>query len=374
MAGVSVIPVQSKRDMKTFVDLPWELYQDDPYWIPPVKSQVIQLLTPGRHPFWTFARRELFLAMRGSEVVGRIAAVVDDHYNDYQQEKMGIWGFFECQRDPEAAGALFTAASGWVRQQGMEFIRGPLNPSLNYESGLLVHGFESRPTFLMTYNPPYYPELVKLSGFRKEKDLLTYLSTRDNKPPEWAMNLGERLAQKQEVKVRKMNPKHFDDEVRLLTRLYVECWGDNWGFSPPSASEVRDMVNSIYPILDIDLAFFLYVQDEPMGVCVVLPDVTPLLKRFNGKLGLGALIKKHLYWNEINGCRGFILGVKEEYRQVGAPLVALHYLMEAAENKPQYYYVELGWNLEDNQAINLLYEESGLRPHKRYRIYRRDLV
>jgi hypothetical protein len=374
MAGVSVIPVQSKREMKTFVDLPWELYQDDPYWIPPVKSQVIQLLTPGRHPFWAFSRRQLFLAMRGSEVVGRIAAIVDDHYNEYQQEKMGVWGFFECQRDPEAAGALFAKAIEWVRQQGMEFIRGPLNPSLNYESGLLVHGFESRPTFLMTYNPPYYPELVKLSGFRKEKDLFTYLSTRDIKPPEWAMNLGERLAQKQEVKVRRMNPKHFDDEVRLLTRLYVECWGDNWGFSPPTASEVRDMVSSIYPIFDFDLAFFLYAQDEPMGVCVVLPDVTPLLKRFNGKLGLGALIKKHLYWNEINGCRGFILGVKEEYRQVGAPLVALHYLLEAAKNKPQYYYVELGWNLEDNQAINLLYEEAGLRPHKRYRIYRRDLV
>jgi hypothetical protein len=374
MSGVSVIPVQSKRDMKTFVDLPWELYRDDSYWIPPVKSQVIQLLTPGRHPFWAFSRRELFLALRGSEVVGRIAAIVDDHYNEYQQEKMGVWGFFECQRDPEAAGALFTVAIDWVRKQGMEFIRGPLNPSLNYESGLLVHGFESRPTFLMTYNPPYYMELVKLSGFHKEKDLLTYLSTRDIKPPEWAMNLGERLAQKQEVVVRKMNPKHFDDEVRLLTRLYIECWGHNWGFSPPTASEVRDMVQSIYPILDIDMAFFLYVQDEPMGVCVVLPDVTPLLKRFNGKLGLGALIKKHLYWNEINGCRGFILGVKEEYRQVGAPLVALHYLMEAAKNKPQYYYVELGWNLEDNQAINLLYEESGLRPHKRYRIYRRDLV
>jgi hypothetical protein len=374
MAGVSVIPVQSKRDMKTFVDLPWELYRDDPHWIPPVKSHVIQLLTPGRHPFWAFSRRELFLARRGDEVVGRIAAIVDDHYNEYQKEKMGNWGFFECQRDPEAAGSLFATAIDWVRQQGMEFIRGPLNPSLNYESGLLVHGFESRPTFLMTYNPPYYPELVKLSGFKKEKDLLTYLSTRDNKPPEWAMNLGERLAQKQEVKVRKMNPKYFDDEVRLLTRLYLECWGDNWGFSPPTASEVRDMVTSIYPIFDFDLAFFLYVQDEPMGVCVVLPDVTPLLKRFNGKLGLGALIKKHLYWNEINGCRGFILGVKEEYRQVGAPLVALHYLMEAAKNKPQYYYVELGWNLEDNQAINVLYEESGLRPHKRYRIYRRDLV
>ncbi len=181
MAGVSVIPVQTKRQMKAFVDFPWDLYRDDPHWIPPVKSQVIQLLTPGRHPFWTFSRRELFLAMRGPEIVGRIAAIVDDHYNEYQQEKMGVWGFFECQHDPEAAGALFAAATEWVRRQGMEFIRGPLNPSLNYESGLLVHGFESRPTFLMTYNPPYYLDLVKLSGFHKEKDLLTYLSTPGSK-------------------------------------------------------------------------------------------------------------------------------------------------------------------------------------------------
>ena len=374
MAGVSVIPVQTKRQMKAFVDFPWDLYRDDPHWIPPVKSQVIQLLTPGRHPFWTFSRRELFLAMRGPEIVGRIAAIVDDHYNEYQQEKMGVWGFFECQHDPEAAGALFAAATAWVRQQGMEFIRGPLNPSLNYESGLLVQGFESRPTFLMTYNPAYYPELVKLSGFHKEKDLLTYLSNRDHKPPEWALNLGERLAQKQEVTVRNMNPKHFDEEVRLLRQLYIDCWGDNWGFSPPTDAEILDMVKSIYPILDIDLAFFLYVREEPIGVCIVLPDICPLLKRFNGKLGLGALLKKHLYWSEINGCRGFILGVKEEYRQAGAPLVALHYLLEAAKDKPQYYYVELGWNLEDNQAINLLYEESGLRPHKRYRVYRRDLI
>ena len=373
MAGVSIIPVKSKQEMKIFVDLPWELYQDDPYWIPPVKSQVAKLLTPGSHPFWQFSRRELYLALRGYEVVGRIAAIVDDHHNDYQKEKMGIWGFFECRRDPEAAAALLGTAIQWVRREGMEFIRGPLNPSLNYEAGLLVQGFESRPTFLMTYNPPYYHELVKLSGFRKEKDLFTYLSTRDDRLPEWALNLGERLAEKQEVVIRKMDPKHLDDEVHLLTRIYTDCWGDNWGFSPPTVAEIRDMVHAIYPIFDPELAFFLYVQGEPVGVCIVLPDVSPLLKRFNGKLGLGALIKKHLYWSEINGCRGFILGVKEEFRQMGAPLVALHYLLKAARNKLQYYYVEMGWSLEDNQAINLLYEESGLRPHKRYRIFRRDL-
>ena len=374
MAGVSVTPVQTRKEMKAFIDLPWDLYRDDPHWIPPIKSQVAKLLSPGHHPYWEFSRRELFLARRGSEVVGRVAAIVDDHYNDYQQEKMGTWGFFECRRDPEAATALFAAATGWVRQQGMEFLRGPLNPSLNYEAGILVQGFDSRPTLFMTYNPPYYLELVMLSGFRKEKDLLTYLTSRDHKPPEWAMSLGERLVQKQEVTIRTLDPKRFDEEVRLLTQIYVECWGQNWGFVPPTVAEVRDMVQNLNPIIDLDLAFFLYVGEEPVGVCIVIPDITPLLQRFNGKLGLRALIKKHLYWSEITGCRGFILGVKEEYRQVGAPLVALHYLIRAAEKKLQYHYVELGWNLEDNQAINLLYEEGGLRPHKRYRIFRKDLV
>lgn len=374
MAGVTVIPVRTRKEMKAFVDLPWEIYRDDPRWIPPIKANLIRLLTPGRHPFWEFSRRELFLALRGTEVVGRVAAIVDNNYNDYQKEKMGIWGFFECRRDPEAAAALFAAATRWVREQGMEFIRGPLNPSLNYEAGLLVQGFDSRPTFLMTYNPPYYLELVTLAGFRKEKDLFTYLSTRDHKPPAWALELGERLARKAQVTVRHMDPNRFEEEVRLLRDLYIAAWGKNWGFVPPTLAEVMEMVREIYPIIDLDLAFFLYVREEPVGVCIVLPDITPLLRRFNGKLGLSALIKKHLYWSEINGCRGFILGVKEEYRQMGAPMVVLHHLLKAAEHKTQYYYVEMGWSLEDNYAINLLYEEGGLKPHKRYRIFRKDLV
>jgi hypothetical protein len=361
--------------MKAFIDLPWSLYRDDPRWIPPLKSQVAQLLDPARHPFWRFASRELFLARRGDQVVGRIAAIRDSSYIDYQQEKMGAFGFFECARDPEAATALFAAATGWVRGEGLEFLRGPLNPSLNYEAGFLVQGFESQPTLLMTYSPPYYIELVRLCGFRKEKDLLTYLFTPEHRPPAWALKLGERLLDRQEVTIRRMDPKRFDEEVRLLTEIYIASWGKNWGFVPPSFEEVRDMVRELYPIIDLDLAFFLYFKGEPVGVCIIIPDINPLLRRFNGKLGLGALIKKHLYWSEITGFRGFILGVKEEYRQMGVPLVALAYLMRmAAQKKANYQYVELGWNLEDNQAINLLYEEGGLQPHKRYRIYRKDLV
>ena len=375
MAGVEVVPVRRRQEMRAFIELPWKIYRDDPQWVPPIKSKVAHLLDPERHPFWRFAQRELFLARRGPEVVGRVAAILDRRYNDYQQEKMGAFGFFECTRDPEAAAALFAAAGAWVRDQGLTFLRGPLSPSLNYEAGLLVQGFESPPTLLMTYNPPYYLELVKLSGFRKEKDLFTYLFTPEHRPPAWTLELGERLLSRGEITVRRMEPRRFDDEVRLLTGIFIDSWKNNWGFSPPTFEEVRAMVQEIYPIIDLDLAFFLLFKGEPVGVCIIIPDLNPLLKRFNGKLGLGALVKKHLYWHEITGFRGFILGVKEDYRQMGAPFVALAYLMRmAAAKKADYAYVELGWNLEDNQAINLLYEEGGLTPHKRYRIYRKDLV
>jgi hypothetical protein len=269
--------------------------------------------------------------------------------------------------------ALFAAAQDWLQRQGLTFMRGPMNPSIFYEAGLLIQGFDSPPTLMMTYNPPYYPELVKYCGFRKEKDLYAYYLTRDYQMPPWALPLAERLAAKTEVSVRSMNPKQFDAEVALATDIFNECWANNWGFTPLTFDEMRDTFKDILPMLDTDLTFFLYYKDEAVGVCVLIPDVNPLLRHFNGKLGLSALIKKHLYWSEITGLRGLILGVKEQYRQMGLPLVTLHYLMQRLLNKPQYHYLEMGWNLEDNYAINRLYEEGGLVPHKRFRLYRKEI-
>lgn len=373
MSGVDVIPVRSRGEMRAFIDLPWTIYQGDANWIPPLKPSLARLLEPKEHPYWQQARRELYLARRGSEVVGRIAAIVDDQYNQYQQERMGAWGFFECRQDPETAAALFATAEGWVRQQGMEFFRGPLNPSLNYEAGLLIQGFASPATLMMTYNPPYYPELVHFCGFRKEKDLLAYHFPVDYHPPEWAISVGQRLLEKEDVAIRPMDPKRFEEEVRLLTEIYNESWARNWGFVPITLAESRDMVKELLPVAELDLTFFVLYRGEPVGVCIIIPDINPLLRRFNGKLGLSALIKKHLFWSEISGLRGLIFGIKEQYRQMGLPLVVFYHLFKVVERNQQYRYVELGWNLEDNDAINRLYEDGGLRPHKRYRIYRKDL-
>ena len=174
----------------------------DPNWIPPLKKEVAKLLDPKAHPFWQFAEQRLFLAQRNGEIVGRIAAIVDHNYNRFHDERMGIWGFFECANDLEAAAALLGGVEEWLREKGMTFIRGPLNPSTNYEGGLLIEGYEQRPVFMMTYNPPYYPELVEACGFSKEKDLLSFWVDRQWQPPPWVERLARRISSKVNIQMR----------------------------------------------------------------------------------------------------------------------------------------------------------------------------
>ncbi|MGZ6238017.1 MAG: acyl-CoA N-acyltransferase, partial [Syntrophales bacterium] len=193
MPDVDIIAVERQSELKDFIDLPWRIYAEYPNWIPPLKEEVRRMLDPGGHPFWEFSERILFLARRGAETVGRIAGIIDRHYNRFHGEKMGIWGFFECTDDREAAAALFSSVEMWAREKGMTFMRGPLNPSTNYEAGLLIEGFVHAPVLMMTYNPPYYPGLVEWCGFTKEKDLMAFLIDGDYRLPEWMDRLAERI-------------------------------------------------------------------------------------------------------------------------------------------------------------------------------------
>ena len=373
MTKLEVIPVRSGKDLKDFIDLPWRLYQDDPLWVPPLKGAQKKLLTPGRHPFWEFSQRELFLARRGSRAVGRIAAIVDRNYNGYHHEKAGAWGFFESENDPEAAMGLFLAAEKWCRTQGLEFIRGPLNPSTNYEIGLLIQGLDSPPALMMPYNPTYYLDLIAGCAYVKEKDLLSYRVSKDYRLPEWALPLAERFEQKNEITIRNMDKAVLEQEVLLANRIYNECWSDNWGFVPLTREEAYLTVREMSRIFDPELAFFLYRGDEVIGVLTCLPDINPLLKRLNGKMGLGALYKKYRYGSEIRGLRAIVFGIKKEYRQLGAPLSALHHLMKVLYAGDRYDYLEMGWTLEDNEAINRIMAEGGIEPAKCYRIFRKEL-
>jgi hypothetical protein len=372
-ADIEIVLVEGGSELKDFIDLPWNLYADYPRWVPPLKKEVRRLLDPRRHPFWSSAERRLFLARRGSQTVGRIAGIIDRRYNEFHGEQMGIWGFFECADDPAAAKALFSAVETWACRKGMSFIRGPLNPSTNYEVGLLVEGFDYPPAVMMTYNPPYYSGLVESCGFAKEKDLIAFMIDGDYRLPEWMDSLAGRIARKKGIDIRPFRPKDQDAEFARIREIYNDSWSANWGFVPLSDEEMRDFQKSVMTFADPDLAFFIYYEDEPAAVCVIFPDVNPLLKRLNGRIGLLGLLKALLYRREITGLRCLIFGVKNEYRQLGIPILAFHHIFEVVRQKGKYRSLELGWTLEDNEAANTLAIEAGAKPCKRYRIFRKSL-
>jgi GNAT superfamily N-acetyltransferase len=372
MAGIDIVVVEGRAALKEFIDLPWRIYASYPNWVPPLKKEVDRLLDTGKHPFWEFSERVLLLARRGSETVGRIAGIVDRNYNQCHGEKMGIWGFFECADDPEAAAALFSHVEKWVTQKGMTFLRGPLNPSMNNETGLLVVGFEYPPVVGMTYNPPYYQRLIESCGFEKEKDLLAFLIDGEYRLPEWMDRLAERTAKKKGVRIRHVDPKRMDAEFDLIREIYNDSWSGNWGFVPLTDNEMREIQKNVKPFADPDLVFFIYYDDEPAAVCVIFPDVNPLLKRLNGRIGLMGIFKALIYRREITGLRLLMFGIKEKYRQLGLPMLAFHHIYEVAREKKHYQDLEMGWTLEDNESINFLTEETGAKRYKTYRIFRKS--
>jgi len=373
MADIEIIAVENAAELRAFIDLPWKLYAEYPHWVPPLKKEVRRLLDPHRHPFWEFSARRLFLARRGAEPVGRIAGIIDRHHNQFHHENMGSWGFFECADDQEAAAALFSAVETWVRQQGMTFMRGPLSPSTNYETGLLIEGFNYPPVLNMAYQPPYYLGLIEACGFTKEKDLLAFLIDGAYQLPEWMERLAERLVQKKGIRIRRFRPKAEDAEFALIREIYNACWSGNWGFVPLSDNEMRDIQKSVMKFTDPDLTFFIDYEDEPAAVCVIFPDMNPMLKRLNGRIGLLGMLKFLLYRREIRGLRCLMFGIKDEFRQLGIPMLAFQHIYDIARKQKQYQYLEMGWTLEDNESINSLLEEAGAKRYKKYRIFRKSL-
>ncbi len=370
--SISVRPVSGRRDMREFINLPWKIYQDIDLWAPPLKFSVKKILNRKKHPFWKFSEGELFIAEQDNQVVGRIVVLIDTNSNSYHGEKAGSWGFFECINDQHAATALFRCAETWIMDRGMTLIRGPLNPSTNYEIGTLIKGFDKEPALMMSYNPDYYPKLIHRAGFRKEKDILSYKVTKDYTPPEWVRNIAESLTSSNDITIH--CPTKWDREnVRLMCSIYRDCWADNWGFVPMTVEEEDELAKELLFLIEPDLAFFIYYRNEPVGIGLLLPDLNPLLKRFNGKLGISALIKKYLYISEVKGLRGLLFGVKQSHRQSGLHMVAIQYVLNILQTMRKYEYAELGWTLEENEGINILFQENDFLPDKRYRIYKKQL-
>jgi len=368
LGGLEVVAVDSKKALNDFIGLPFRLYRDDPHWVPPLRIAVKELLDKAKHPFYRDAETELYLARRDGKVVGRVAAIFDRAHNRFHEEKAGFFGFFECENDQPAADALLARALQWVKSKGAEFMRGPVNPSTNYECGTLVEGFDRDPMVMMTYNPQYYPQLMHSIGLRKSKDLYAYLSNANTIEMKKIDRVADKVLKTTGVKVRPINMKDFDADVARVWDVYNASWARNWGFVPMSREEFALMGKEMKMILKPELVLIGEVGERVVGFALALPDVNQALKKANGKLFPTGLLKILYYQRLIKNVRVLALGVEERYRASGVGAAFYATLVRNAR-KLGFGDCEMSWILEDNTLMNRALEVMGARRYKTYRIY-----
>jgi GNAT superfamily N-acetyltransferase len=374
MPNLLVKPVESRRQQKQFINFPWKLYADDPNWIPPLLADHKRLLGFRHHPFYDDGAIRTFVAYRDGEVCGRVAAIVNHGHNRRAGEKRGFFGFFESIDDQNVASGLFDAAAAWLRQQGMTAIRGPANPSLNYECGLLVEGFHSPPTFMMTYNPPYYGKLVEGWGFQKAQDLLAFwghidmISGLDRKLWFIANEAKERF----HVKLRTMDRSRFRQEVEMFLRVYNSSMEGTWGFAPLSPGEIKVLAAGLKHLIAPELALVAEVDGEPIGACLGLLDYNPRVKAIGGRLFPFGFIKLIRNKHELKKMRVISINVVPEYQRWGLGVVLLGGLIPPIQ-KWGMHEAEFSWVLESNTLSRGSLEKGGAKLDKTYRLYDRDL-
>ncbi len=374
MSRVEIAPVETRRDRKEFMELIWRLYKGDPNWIPPIRMNQEELVGFRKHPFYEVNRCQAFLARRDGQVVGRILGIVNQGHVKRFKENRGFFGFFESIDDQEVAHGLFRAAGEYLKSQGMSDVRGPCNPSLNYEMGTLVDGFTTPPTFMMTYNPPYHDALIKSFGFAKTQDTYAYdgniemLKTMDPK----IMQMVELVRDRYKVKVRPVNRKNFAKEVMLFLRIYNLSLQGTWGFVPLSDAECKAIGASMKILINPRTTSVIEVEGEPVGVGLGLPDYNPIIKKIDGRLFPFGWLRLLLERKKITKMRIVSTNVLPEWQRFGLGLVLLERML------PDCLALgitdaEFSWVLESNNLSRGSLERAGLLPSKTYRLYDRSL-
>jgi hypothetical protein len=376
---VTLSRVESAADRRRFVDFAWEVYRDDPAWVPPLKSEVLGLITPGKNPWFEHARAALWLARRDGKVVGRVSAQVDELVLEQMGAGTGQWGMFEAL-DGEAAAMLIAAAEDWLRAEGMTRALGPISLSIWDEPGLLVEGFQESPTVMMGHHHPSYRSWVEAAGYGKAKDLHTFeVDIRKPLGP-----LVDRLiasgARDPRLRLRHVDKSRFAAEASTILNLLNDAWSENWGFVPLTPSEIAYAGKKMKPIIFEDLVTVVELDGVAAAFMIALPDINELTRDLNGRLfpfGWARLLWR-LRRPRVKRIRIPLMGVtKRLHGSRMATQMAFMMIEDCRLTATGTYgasHGEFGWVLEDNAGMASIAKLPGSDINKVYRIYEKSLT
>lgn len=377
-SDLNIRPVRTKKDKKSFVDFAWDVYKNDPAWVPPLKDEVHGLITPGKNPWFEHGKAEFWLAERDGKIVGRISAQVDELVQKHMGNGIGNWGFLDAFDEP-AAQALINTAEDWLRDQGMTQALGPISLSIWDEPGLEIEGFAQDPTAMMGHHKPEYRGWIEAAGYEKAKDLLTYevnIAHWDDPKINRLIASGERNGH---IRIRMVDKSKFNEEARIILNLLNDAWSNNWGYVPLTEAEIAYAGKKLKPIIYNELVRVAEVDGEPVAFMLTIPDINELTKDLNGELFPFNFVK--LLWRlrkpRTSRVRVPLMGVaKKLHHSRLASMLAfmlIEYTRRDCVSKFGVNIGEFGWILEDNKGMLSIAELPGAHVNHRYRIFEKPL-
>ena len=371
-----MLPVESKRSLRVFHRLPWTIYHEDPSWVPPLLLERREHLS-SRNPYFAHANAKFWIAYNNEKPVGRISAQIDRLHGERYQDGTGFFGMLEAENDPHVFQALCSTVEIWLRQQGMQHIRGPFNLSVNEECGMLVEGFESPPMVMMGHARPYYAALLEAQGYQPIKDMFAYIMDAVFDTPPFMEKVLARMGAG--IRVRPLQRSRFEQEMETLRDIFNDAWSENWGFVPLTPAEFRHVASALKFLVDDDFVQIAEVDGVPAAMIVVFPNVNEAISDLNGRLWpLGwAKLLWRLKIAYPKTTRIPLMGVRKRFQRSPLGIVLAYAVIHAVRDpgaKRNVEKVEMSWILEDNVGMRNILNSLGARPYKRYRLYEKSLM
>ncbi len=377
MNDLEIRQVTDARGLKSFIEVPWSIYGDDPNWVPPLKIERKEAFSE-KNPFFEHARWQAWVAYRSGEPVGRISAQVDSLYLERHDPHTGFFGLIEAPDDAETFTALFDVAGAWLKEQGMRTALGPFNLSINQEVGCLVEGFDSPPYVMMGHAKRYYGQQMEKQGYSKAQDMLSYELDRDSFafPP-----LVQRLLKRERkrISVRSINRKDTAADLDSMRSIFNDAWSGNWGFVPFTRNEFTAVGKELLMIVPTDFIHIAALEGEPAAFIVLIPNLNEAIADLDGSLfpfGWAKMLWRLKVRFPQTG-RIALMGVRREFQHTRLGPALAYSVMQALHGpilSRGLQRVEASWILEQNQGMRKIMEQVGGVVTKRYRMYQKSLL
>ena len=374
--NIEIRQVTGKKALKTFIQIPWRIYKDDPNWVPPLLKERKDALS-SKHPYFEHAAWRAWIAYQDGEPVGRISAQIDDLHQQRYNNKTGFFGLIEAPDNDEVFSALFEVAENWLRENGMQRIAGPYNLGINQEIGILIDGFDSPPFVMTSHSAPYYGAAIEGCGYRPAQELLAYQVDIDTYTiPAMMKSLIRRSAGR--VKVRPLDRKNMDADFVVMRDIFNDAWQENWNFVPFTQEEFAVVARELLMVVPDNFFQIAEIDGEAAAFIVLLPDLNSVIADLNGRLLPFGWAK--LLWRLKVGfpkkCRVPLMGVRQKFQNtVFGPTMAymlIEQVIDVGIAKGGEC-VEMSWILEQNKGTRNIIEKFGGKITKRYHMYEKAL-